>query len=171
MGASFYELKGEIKNMIRKEFTYEDYDGNQQTITAYFHLNKNDAIDLDRKFSKEGGLVEYLKSLLKLAKEDPEAAPDDSFIRFVRLLVTKSYGVRPKNDPSLFLKEDEDGRPLVQKFKGTPAYDDFVYDLLTGKEDLGEFTNGIMPKIDSEQRAKAEQMLEEEGLKPVLREV
>lgn len=157
--------------MLKKVFNYVDYDGNEKSITAYFHLNKNDAIDLDHEFEEEGGLVEYLKSLLKLAKDNPDASPNDAFIRFVRLLVSKSYGVRPKSDPSLFLKEDDYGKPLVQKFKGTPAYDDFVYDLLTGKEDLGEFTNGIMPKVDEEQRAKAEKMLEDEGLKPTLHEV
>lgn len=160
--------------MLKKVFHYKDYDGAEKDITAYFHLNKNDAIDLDSEFADEGGLINYLKSLLKISKEDPDAALNEPFIRFVRLLVTKSYGVRPKSDPSLFLKEDDYGRPLVQKFKGTPAYDDFIYDLLTGKEDLGEFTNAIMPDINDEQRAAAEKMLEEEGLMitpPVLTEV
>ena len=150
--------------MLRKEFTYTDYDGNEKTITAYFHLNKNDCIDLDAAFVEEGGLIEYLKTLIKETKENPDIAMKESFVRFVRLLVSKSYGERPKGDPSLFLKEDDYGRPLVRKFKGTTAYDDFVFDLLTGKEDLAAFTDGIMPKIDDEQRAEAEKMLEKEGL-------
>ena len=33
--------------MIKKEFHYTDYDGNDKALEAYFHLNKNDAIDLD----------------------------------------------------------------------------------------------------------------------------
>ena len=157
--------------MIKKEFHYTDYDGNDKVLEAYFHLNKNDAIDLDSEFVEEGGLIEYLKKLIKESKENPDDPPKQSFIRFVRLLVSKSYGVRPKRDPSLFLKEDEYGKPLVQSFKGTPAYDDFVFNLLTGKEDLAEFTNGIMPKMDDEQKAEAEKILEKEGLGPVLKEV
>lgn len=150
--------------MIKKEFVYEDYDGNKKTLTAYFHLNKNDCIDLDAAFVDEGGLIEYLKKLIMASKEDPDLVMKDSFVRFVRLLVSKSYGERPKNDPSLFLKEDDFGKPLVRKFKGTPAYDDFVFGLLTGKEDLAAFTDGIMPKIDDEQRAEAEKLLEKEGI-------
>ena len=152
--------------MIKKEFIFTDYDGNEKTLTAYFHLNKNDCIDLDAAFVDEGGLIEYLKTLINETRENPDIAMKDSFVRFVRLLVTKSYGERPKSDPSLFLKEDDMGRPLVRKFKGTPAYDDFVFGLLTGKEDLAAFTDGIMPKIDDEQRAEAEKILEKEGLLP-----
>ena len=157
--------------MLRKEFHYEDYDGNQKTLEAYFHLNKNDCIDLDREFEDQGGLVEYLKNLVRESKEHPDEQPKETFIRFVRLLVSKSYGVRPKDDPSLFLKEDDYGRPYVRKFKGTPAYDEFIYNLLTGVEDLGEFTNGILPKIDESQRAEVEKMLEAEGLSPAPQEV
>ena len=162
--------------MLKKEFHYIDYDGNEKSLTAYFHLNKNDCIDMDTAFEEEGGLIEFLKSLMKEAKENPEIVKKDKFVRFVRLLVSRSYGERPKNDPGLFLKEDEYGRPLVRKFKGTPAYDDYVFDLLTGKEDLGEFTDGIMPSINEQQRAEAERVLKQEGIElstftPELKEV
>lgn len=150
--------------MLKKEFNFTDYEGNEKTLTAYFHLNKNDCIDLDAAFVDEGGLLEYLKKLIQESKENPDLAMKDSFVRFVRLLVSKSYGERPKSDPSLFLKEDDMGHPLVRKFKGTPAYDDFVFGLLTGNEDLAAFTEAIMPKIDDEQRAEAEKILEKEGL-------
>lgn len=150
--------------MLKKEFNFTDYEGNEKTLTAYFHLNKNDCIDLDAAFVEEGGLLEYLKKLIQESRENPDLAMKDSFVRFVRLLVSKSYGERPKSDPSLFLKEDDMGRPLVRKFKGTPAYDDFVFGLLTGSEDLAVFTEAIMPKIDDDQRAEAEKILEQEGL-------
>lgn len=157
--------------MLKKEFHYTDYNGDEQKLEAYFQLMKNDAIDMNYEFQEEGGLIEYVKKLVKESKEHPDDPPKQDFIRFVRLLVSKAYGVRPRKDPSLFLKEDEYGKPLVQRFKGTPAYDDFVFDLLTGKEDLAEFTNGIMPKIDEAQKVEAEKLLEQEGLGSVLHEV
>ena len=150
--------------MLKKEFHYTDYDGAEKTLTAYFHLTKNDCIDLDTAFSDQGGLIEYLKELIKESQQDPNMVMKETFVRFIRLLVSKSYGERPKGDPSLFLKEDDFGRPLVRKFKGTPAYDEFVFDLLTGKEDLSAFSDAIMPKIDDAQRAEAEKYLESEGL-------
>lgn len=151
--------------MLKKEFNYVDYDGKEKSITAYFHLTKNDCIDLDAAFSDEGGLIEYLKTLLSETKDNPDIAMKEAYVRFVRLLVSKSYGERPKNDPSLFLKDDDFGRPLVRKFKGTPAYDEFVFDLLTGKEDLAAFSDAIMPNIDANSRAEAEKLLEKEGIR------
>ena len=150
--------------MLRKEFHYTDYDGNEKSLIAYFHLNKNDCIDLDQSFVEEGGLINYLKDLVNEAKNNPDIQMNEPFVRFVRQLVSRSYGERPKSDPSLFLKEDDMGRPLVRKFKGTPAYDDFVFGLLTGKEDLAAFCDAIMPTIDAEQRAEAEKMLQSQGL-------
>lgn len=150
--------------MVRKEFKYIDYDGNEKTLEAYFQLNKNDCIDLNNEFKEEGGLVEYLKALMKESKEHPSDLPSEPFLRFVRLLVTKSFGIRPKDDPSLYLKDDDRGRPLVRKFKGCPAYDDFVYDLLAGKEDLGAFADGIMPNVDDAQKKEAQKMLAAEGI-------
>ena len=150
--------------MLKKTFKYEDYDGNEKELTAYFHLNKNDCIDLNLAFQEEGGLIEYLKTLIKESKENPNLAMKDPFVRFVRLLVSKSYGERPIGDPSLFLKEDDLGRPLVRKFKGTPAYDEFVFNLLSGKEDLSAFCDGIMPNISDEQKAEAEKYLKYQGL-------
>ena len=150
--------------MLKKEFSYTDYEGNEKTLTAYFHLNKNDCIDLDNAFEREGGLMEYLKTLVKESKENPDLQSKEPFIRFVRQLVTRAYGERPKDNPSLFLKEDDYGSPLIRKFKGTPAYDDFVFDLLTGKEDLAAFCDGIMPKIDESQQAEAEKILASEGI-------
>lgn len=150
--------------MLKKVFKYQDYNGNEKELTAYFRLNKNDCIDLNDAFKMEGGLIEYLKALLQEAKENPDLQMNEPFVRFVRLLVTKAYGERPADDPSLFLKEDDYGRPLVRRFKGTPAYDEFVWDLLTGKENLAEFTDEIMPKIDDAQRAEAEKLLKQEGI-------
>lgn len=150
--------------MVRKEFIYTDYDGNEKNLEAYFHLNKNDCIDLNNEFKEEGGLINYLKTLMKEAKEHPSDTPDEDFVRFVRLLVTKSFGIRPKDDPSLYLKDDDRGRPLVRKFKGCPAYDDFVYNLLSGVEDLGEFVDGIMPNMSAEQKQEATELLAKEGI-------
>lgn len=150
--------------MLKKVFTFTDYDGKEKTLEAYFHLNKNDCIDLNYKFKEEGGLINYLKTLMKEAQENPDDPPKESFLRFMRLVITYAYGIRPADDPSLFLKEDDYGRPLVRKFKGTPAYDEFVFDLLRGEEDLAAFMSGVLPEVDETQRAEAEQLLAKEGI-------
>ena len=150
--------------MLHRVFKYTDYDGNEQEIDAYFNLSKNDCIDLDHAFKEQGGLIQYLTHLIKLSKENPNVEPDDDFLRFVRVLVSKAYGIRPKDDPSLFLKEDDYGRPYARKFRGTQAYDNFVFDLLTGKESLSDFTDHILPDMDDDQRAEAQKVLLEQGV-------
>lgn len=150
--------------MLHKVFTYTDYEGKEKTLDAYFNLSKNDCIDLDRAFEEEGGLIAYLTSLIKDSKEHPDEPPKETFIKFVRVLVSKAYGVRPKDDPSLFLKEDDYGRSYAQKFRGTPAYDNFVFDLLTGTESLNEFADNILPDMDAGQKEEAQKMLLEQGV-------
>ena len=150
--------------MLHKVFTYADYDGNEKTLDAYFNLSKNDCIDLDHAFKEQGGLIQYLTHLIKVSKENPNMEPDDTFLKFVRVLVSKAYGIRPKEDPSLFLKEDDYGRSYAQKFRGTPAYDNFVFDLLTGRESLNEFADGILPNMDDSQKEEAEKLLLEQGV-------
>ena len=75
--------------MLHKVFNYVDYDGNEKTIDADFNLSKNDCIDLDRAFEDQGGLISYLTSLIKDSKEHPNEPPKDTFVRFVRVLVSK----------------------------------------------------------------------------------
>lgn len=154
--------------MLHKVFTYTDYDGKEATLDAYFQLSKNDCIDLDRAFEKQGGLINYLTTLLLEIENrrggQEESLTNEEFVRFVRVVTSKAYGERPKNNPSLFLKEDDYGFPLAPKFRGTPAYDDFVFGLLTGKEDFAAFSEAILPNISPEQRAEGEKLLAERGL-------
>ena len=76
--------------MLHKVFTYTDYEGKEKTLDAYFNLSKNDCIDLDRAFEEEGGLIAYLTSLIKDSKEHPDEPPKETFIKFVRVLVSKA---------------------------------------------------------------------------------
>ena len=62
-------------------------------------------------------------------------------------MVEKSFGIRPKDDPTLFLKYDENDRPYSKRFKQSLAYKTYVWALLTGEESLEEFTKGVMPPL------------------------
>ena len=148
--------------MLKKSITFTNFDGKEETIDAYFNLNRTECIDLNLEYEKDGGLIGRIKKLME-EKIDGEM-PKKPAVDFVKLLIERSYGVRPKDNPSLFLKEDEDGRPLFKKFKQTPAYDKYVYGLLTGDESLEEFAENVMPAISAEQRAEGRKMLEAEGL-------
>lgn len=148
--------------MLHKKITYTNYDGNEEVVDAYFNLNKTECIDLNLEYEDEGGLVGHLKGLIK-DSEGGEIRQKPA-VDFVKLLVNKAYGVRPKDNPSLFLKEDDNGRPLITKFKQSAAYDKYVYGLLSGEESLDEFAENVMPAVSAEQKAEAAKMMQQEGL-------
>lgn len=149
--------------MYKKTITFTNYDGNDESVDVYFNLTRTECMDLNLEYEKDGGLIGRLKKLLNDRKAD-ESIPQKPAIDFIRLIVERSYGVRPEDDPSLFLKEDEEGRPLYKKFRQSLAYHTFVYDLLSGKESLDEFASNVMPKVSDEEMAEAKKQMKDEGL-------
>lgn len=149
--------------MLKKVINYTNYDGEAATYTAYFNLNKTECVDLNLMYEEDGGLVGRIKKLMS-KRINGDEIPRKPAIDFIKLLIEKSYGERPEDNPALFIKEDEDGRPLWRKFKQTAAYDAYVFALLSGEESLEEFAEHVMPTVTAEQRAEAQKMMEEEGL-------
>ena len=148
--------------MLKKTITFTNFDGKEEIVDAYFNLSKTECVDMNLEYEADGGLIGHLKKLLS-EKIDGEL-PQKPTIDFVKLIIDKAYGIRPKDDPSLFIKEDENGRPLYRRFKQSAAYDAYVYGLLSGEESLDEFVENVLPKISDEQKAQAEQILKDEGL-------
>ena len=147
--------------MLKKVIKYTDYDGNDQELTAYFNLTKTECMDLDLEFEEDGGLLNHLKNLFA-NKVDGEL-PKKPAVDFIKLLVERSYGVRPKDDPTLFVKEDDNGRPLYRKFKQSPAYSEFIYNLLSGEDSLDEFAMKVMPNVPDTDMDAAKERLRQEG--------
>lgn len=152
--------------MLHKKITYTNFDGNEETVDAYFNLSKTECIDLNLEYESEGGLVGHLKGLIK--DSNGGEIRQKPAVDFVKLLVNKAYGVRPKDNPSLFLKEDDNGRPLIAKFKQSAAYDAYVYGLLSGAESLDEFAENVMPAVSDEQKAEAAKLMQQEGLGDII---
>lgn len=148
--------------MVRKEIKYIDFDGTEKKWIGYFNLSRTECIDIDLEYEDEGGLMEHLKNILPLLKQE-ENAKKKPLVDFVKMMVERSYGVRPKSDPNLFIKEDENGRRVFYKFKASPAYDEFVFNLMTGKESLNDFMEKILPKIPDADRKAAMKKMKEEG--------
>ena len=153
--------------MYKKTITFTNYDGAEESVDAYFNLTRTECMDLNLEYEKDGGLIGRLKKLINDRKEG-ESIPQKPAIDFIRLIVERSYGVRPKDDPSLFLKEDDDGKPLYKKFRQSLAYHTFVYDLLSGKESLDDFATNVMPKVSDEEKVEAQKQMRAEGLEDLI---
>ena len=51
--------------MLHKKITYTNFDGKEESVDAYFNLNKTECVDLNLEYEEEGGLVGHLKGLIK----------------------------------------------------------------------------------------------------------
>lgn len=152
--------------MLKKTITFTNYDGQQETVDAYFNLSKTECVDLNLEYEADGGLVGHMKKLL--GERENGQIRQKPAVDFIKLLIEKSYGERPADDPSQFIKEDDNGKSLFKRFSRTAAYDAYLYALLSGEESLDEFAESVLPQLDSAQRAEAEKMLKEEGFPDII---
>ena len=53
--------------MFTKEIKFKDFNNNNQSITAFFHLSKAELIDL--QLTKDGGFAEYVQSIVDAKDE------------------------------------------------------------------------------------------------------
>lgn len=121
--------------MIKRTFTYFDYDNNERTEEHLFHLSKAELIDME--LSTVGGYKKLIENIIA-AKDLP------NLYKYFKELIHKSYGVKSP-DGKRFIKKDENGRPLVDQFIDTEAYSMLIEELVTDSDKAAAFVNGIMP--------------------------
>jgi hypothetical protein len=118
--------------MIKKTFTYTDFDGNSRTEDHYFNLTKAECMKL--QFSKNGGLDKFLE---KIIAEQDQTKIFDYMEEFVKM----SYGEK-SNDGREFVKNEA----ILQRFISTMAYSDLIAELATNAKAAADFINGVIPQ-------------------------
>jgi hypothetical protein len=118
--------------MLKRDITYEDFDGQTVTETFYFNLTKTEIVQLEVDY--DGGLETTLRRIVNTA--DTKA-----LMREFKRIVLLAYGVRSE-DGKRFVKTDE----LREAFTQTAAYDALFIELATNDEAAAKFIQGIIPK-------------------------
>lgn len=118
--------------MLKKNITFEDFNGNNVNEDHYFHLSKSDLIELE--VSHQGGLQAWITRIIET--EDAKA-----LIEEFQKLILASYG-KKSEDGRRFIKNAE----LRDDFKSSPAYEELFMELVTDSDAAAEFVNGIVPK-------------------------
>lgn len=121
--------------MLKKTIAYTDYNGVTREEDFYFNLNEAEIMEME--LSTSGGLAEMITRIVA-AKDAP------AIVKIFKDLVLKAYGEKSL-DGKHFLKEDENGRPLSDKFKQTEAYSILFMELATDADAAAKFVNGIVP--------------------------
>lgn len=126
--------------MLKRDITYEDFNGETVTETFYFNLTKTEIIQL--QFGYEGGLEAAIRKIIE--SEDAK-----SLIEEFQKIVLAAYGVKSE-DGKRFIKSEE----LRDEFKQTAAYDKLFMELATSEDAAAEFVKGVVPKDLTEELEK-----------------
>lgn len=126
--------------MIKKTFTYTDFNGVERTDECWFHLSKAEIMEME--MSTVGGLTTMINKIV--ATQD---AP--SMFRIVKELVLKAYGEKSA-DGRRFVKSPE----LSEAFSQTEAYSQLIMEFMTDAEAAAKFINGIVPADVAKEAAK-----------------
>ena len=130
--------------MLKKQVTYKDYDGNDKTVTLYFHLNKFEWLELET-YTK-GGLIENLKHAI-------ETGNAKKTIDILKKIILRAYGEKNPETGS-FEKSDD----IAIRFSKTDAFSELFYELAYNEEAAQSFFMGLIPV---ELRAEAEKKMAE----------
>lgn len=121
--------------MLKKTFTYTDYNGVERTEDHYFNLSKAELMEME--LSTTGGLAEMINKIV--AAQDAPA-----IVKVFKDLVLKAYGQKSA-DGRRFIKSKE----LADEFSQTEAYSQLFMELATDADAASKFVNGIVPPMDN----------------------
>lgn len=131
--------------MLKKTITYKDYNGKERIEDHYFNLDEGELIEME--LSVHGGYTTMIEKVVA-SESEPE------LFTIFKDFICKSYGEK-SGDGRYFLKEDEDGRPLVRKFLQSKAYSALMMEFMTKTESFTEFVNKIIPAEMAEKANEA----------------
>ena len=117
--------------MIKQDITYTNFEGEQETETLYFHLNKVELMEM--QVSEKRGLAQSITDIQK-------AENNKEIFRLFKEIVLRAYGERSE-DGKKFIKNER----LREEFEGSLAYEELMVKLVTETDFAVKFVNGIMP--------------------------
>jgi hypothetical protein len=118
--------------MLKRDITYEDFDGEKVTETFYFNLTRSEIIELE--VDHKGGLQEALQRIIRTQN-------NKELIAEFKKIVLLAYGIKSE-DGKRFIKNDT----LREEFSQTAAYDSLFMELATSDDAAAIFIKGVIPK-------------------------
>ena len=134
--------------MLKKTYTYTDWNGKERTEDFYFHLSKSKLSEMDLK---KGGYAEWVEEIIA-------AKDNETLVETFKKTILASYGeIAP--DGRRFIQSNE----LSEAFSQTPAYDMLFMELISSADAAANFFNQIVPE-DVKKAAEAEKAKKEQAL-------
>lgn len=127
-------MKGELF-MLKKNIKYTDYNGVERSEDFFFNLSKAEIMEME--LTTEGGLAAMIQKII-----DTQDTPQ--LIKIFKKLVLDAYGERSA-DGKQFIKINDQGVRLANRFAQTEAYSTLFMELATDANAASEFVNEIVP--------------------------
>lgn len=121
--------------MLKQQVKYEDFDGNTQTETLYFNLNRMELISFQKRYGSEN-MENYINKLIEEKQIEPMYDLLNDF-------VLTAYGVKSE-DGKRFIKNDE----IREEFKQSLVYEALIEDFHDdSRKVLENFIAGVTAHI------------------------
>lgn len=117
--------------MLKKTYTYKDYNDVERTESFYFHFTEAEILDME--MSAEGGFAERVQRII-------DAKDQAALMKLIKKFVIDAYGIK-SDDGRRFNKNEE----VKTSFLECPAFSDIFMDMVTNDELAAEFVNGVIP--------------------------
>lgn len=121
--------------MLKQQVTYEDFDGNTQSETLYFNLNRMELISFQKRYGSEN-MENYINKLIEEKQIEPMYDLLNDF-------VLTAYGIKSE-DGKRFIKNDQ----IREEFKQSLAYEALIEDFHDdSRKVLENFIAGVTAHI------------------------
>lgn len=117
--------------MLKKTFTYTDFNGNEQTEDFYFHISASEAVEFE--FSDNRRMTNILNAIV-------DEKDNRRILAMFKEIVLMAVG-RKSEDGRRFVKNDD----IREDFKSSPAYDQLFLSLMTDGDASASFIRAILP--------------------------
>lgn len=126
--------------MLKKEITYEDYNGDTVTDVLYFNLSTTELLEMET--GVDGGMQKMIEKIIE--EQDVK-----KMIEEFKKILLMSFGMRSDNGKR-FIKNAE----LREEFEQSAAFDALFMQMAEDPTGAAQFITGILPKKLQEQASK-----------------
>lgn len=117
--------------MLKKEITFENFEGEKETETHYFHLNKVELIELEIKGNRS------FKDRLQAIVDSNDV---ENIFKEFKEIILMSYGKRSE-DGKRFVKDETFSR----EFEQSPAFEALIMEMIEDPNAASAFVTAVVP--------------------------
>lgn len=118
--------------MLKREITYEDFEGNKITEIFYFNLSKTELVELEATYT-----TSLEQTIRRMIETNNRGALVEEFKRVILMCIGEK-----SEDGKKFMKSDQ----IRNEFEHHAAFDTLFIELASNDDAAATFLKGVIPK-------------------------